>query len=565
MTVPRHPQLTVKVAPLSELFSGLVRFKLPWFQRAYAWQVPHVGRLLTNLFEDFQAPPDEQYYMLGNIMLAPSDITREAVIIDGHQRIVTMTILFAVLRDLETDPERRATLHARISSEPEGSDKMSKSYHLQPQPMLKEFFHTLIQKPGATALEPDETPSILTETERNIIENRDYLRSELSSEGVSQEVRRDLANFLEKACHVVVRIADTEDNAWQMLRVEEETRLDFHKADRAKATLVGVMPQHQRERAALVWDECQNVLGSQDTYNLLENVRCMKARKRSSAPLESDICRLFSLDKDGEVFMDTIFKPRAQTMAAIRTGTLSAGNKTQSGTTQVIARSTQLMNWVNRDIWMPAALQWIETRGVDAPQTKEFFLSLERLVWIQRLAGIDSPRQERRINRLLSQIDSRSPPEDMNTLMIESTLRRQALNSLKRVNFRRKHITSALLRRVSVEMGDSLSIFNTQQEPTVEHVLPLSPSEKSHWCRTFKTAKIRKNYVNRLGNLTFLTPSENQLAGNQEWSIKREICEGSKFSISKAAAQNEEWNQQIIEKRTDHMIALLFKAWDLPT
>ena len=43
--------ISVRVLSLSELFSETFRFRLPYFQRAYAWHTVEVSRLLANVLE----------------------------------------------------------------------------------------------------------------------------------------------------------------------------------------------------------------------------------------------------------------------------------------------------------------------------------------------------------------------------------------------------------------------------------------------------------------------------------------------------------------------------------
>src|SRR5262245_39984483 len=89
--------INVEVLRLEELFSSRFRFYLPWFQRAYAWGEEHASRLLADVLRAMTGP--KKRYFLGHVKLAKPNNRPDSAIIDGQQRAITLTILFALLRD----------------------------------------------------------------------------------------------------------------------------------------------------------------------------------------------------------------------------------------------------------------------------------------------------------------------------------------------------------------------------------------------------------------------------------------------------------------------------------
>ncbi|MEV0112447.1 DUF262 domain-containing protein [Streptomyces sp. NPDC050844] len=79
-------------------------FRIPNYQRPYAWQVEHVEQLLDDLAETLETGGDEPYF-LGAIVLVKGPQDAQAEVIDGQQRLTTLTILLAVLRNLAGDPD----------------------------------------------------------------------------------------------------------------------------------------------------------------------------------------------------------------------------------------------------------------------------------------------------------------------------------------------------------------------------------------------------------------------------------------------------------------------------
>lgn len=88
---------------IGEVFSERYAFVVPPYQRPYAWQIEHAGELLADLLSylgDTETAIDElNPYFLGSVVLIKSDHP-DAQIVDGQQRLMTLTILLAVLRSL---------------------------------------------------------------------------------------------------------------------------------------------------------------------------------------------------------------------------------------------------------------------------------------------------------------------------------------------------------------------------------------------------------------------------------------------------------------------------------
>jgi uncharacterized protein with ParB-like and HNH nuclease domain len=87
-------------------------FEIPVFQRPYAWTKDQVDDLLDDLLFAMRRDEDEPYF-LGNIVLIKSNDPNSKVV-DGQQRLTTLTMLLCVLRELEEDGNVKSELDAYI-------------------------------------------------------------------------------------------------------------------------------------------------------------------------------------------------------------------------------------------------------------------------------------------------------------------------------------------------------------------------------------------------------------------------------------------------------------------
>ena len=541
--------IAVKVISLGELFSDAYRFRLPYFQRAYAWRTAEVGRLLTDILGAMGQAPEKNRYLLGNLMLAKEPNKPDTALVDGHQRIMTLTILFAVLRDLENGEETKARLQGFIS----GSD-----YRLVPQENLADFCRRFVQEPGATEADPGADRAELSETERNIIDNRDDLRAKLSGPKITPQIRGALADFLADRCCVIASAVRDENEAWRILRIEEETRLQFDATARAKASLLSIVPRGDRIACQRIWEQCEARLGSTDMHALLGHLRTLKLRKSFEKPLEIDIAEGFALDKPGRGrdFMEHELLPACERFAALRHPQF--GGRAHR---EAIKASIDRLCWINSQLWVPAALLWVARKSEDR-ETALFFSRLERLVWMMRLAGHDPSRQQRRIVQLLGEIDRGVKIEAMRELEIGKSIREAALLNLRSTTFDSKRYCTRVLRRISIALRQDPGPVDIAKV-TVEHVLPRSWSAKSGWRHHFPNKNAVEIHAHRLGNLTFLTAAENQAVDTFDWAAKRRVLARSRLVLSNRLRTIKDWTPAVIVNRTEELIRILFEAWDM--
>lgn len=547
-------QLSAKVVDVGELLSGEHRYRLPWFQRAYAWQIAHVWRLTDSIIDALRQPEREQGLHLGTLTLARKSETGETAIVDGHQRMMTLTILFAVLRDLEDDAKERARLDLMIATAAPDGQRL---YHFIASPVLEEFCATYVQEPGASEVMYENDALELSATERNIIDNRDSLRERLGR--LTAQERRDIAHFVACRCHLVLHILDDENAAWEMLRIQEETRMDFSEADQARWTILAVVPPRERRQASRIWDECESLVEPGDLYAMLGHLRLIARRKRLRQTLELEVSESYDLANASMPFFENVMLPAARHTERLRTRDFGRSAKLRE-----LAVVVDRLHWIDRHLWMPPALRWLSINGASHPSTLKFFARLMRVSWLIKIAGLDPSRQQARTVSLLDEIDEVESVDDMASLAVDTALEREALANLRTQNFCGKHYANPVLRLIETAMATDPGPVD-RRHVTVEHVLPRNPPRRSDWSRIFRGNRDIAVYVNRLGNMTFLSSEANQEADTRDWEAKKPILAASAFAMTRRAAEAATWDASLIRARTEELIEVLFKALEKDT
>lgn len=226
---------------VGQLFKDDSRLIIPRFQRSYEWKEANV----EEFYNDFVKTSDDNLNFLGNIVL---DASKPGYfqIIDGQQRLITITILCAAIRDIlreEIKTDLANQLVSKIDSTYlqtgvsfSGSSEQS-SYKLTPSKELEDFFYIYVQKGGEAARK------ILprTTSHKNVVRAYKRLRKLLSDEKLSSNVDFDQkVKFLEMAMdriHKIVLITIkiyNQDSAYAIFESFNAKRVDLSVADLVK-------------------------------------------------------------------------------------------------------------------------------------------------------------------------------------------------------------------------------------------------------------------------------------------------------------------------------------------
>ncbi len=558
----------VSVCTVETLFGQKNTLHLPWFQRAYAWREDNVLRFLSDILGAMDSPKPR--YSLGHIHLAGPQGATTLAIIDGHQRAITLAMLFAILRDVTatdntlTNDERRrlrrrldGVLRVDGDASIGATSEVVSRWRLQTQPQMAGFFERYVQMPGATMHQPPDNLGSLTQIERNLIANRDKLQTLIAAEDFSSR-RLALTEFLLTGCHVIVVNVDDEDEAWSMLGIEQSTRLPHDNSELAKIALIYAMPIVEQEPAGRIWEVAQDQVGRERMSELMSHLRTAKLEKRSTKPLEAELQQLYALNHDGLGFMTNVLQPSVEALRRIDARQIGTGSLAGA-----IGRHLEVLNWLDHRHWVAPALVWLTTKGDQHPETELFFARLDRLGWMLRLAGTDPNEQENRFMRLTSAVRRNSSVTNWPELSISSATLDAALKILRSRTFYYKHMCNRVLRRLCFQLGQDPGLIDGAKV-SIEHILPRNPPVDRKWTNDFATVAVVDAFTDRLGNLALLTGLQNRRADTNDWPVKRELLKVSGFGLSIEAVAHAKWTPKTIEARTEKLIKALFAEWGLP-
>lgn len=90
---------SANLSPLQSVLDDSRSFRIPPYQRRYTWEVTRIEELWEDVVELYKDPDHKKdEYLLGSIVTV---VNREGVedVVDGQQRLVSLTLMFCALRD----------------------------------------------------------------------------------------------------------------------------------------------------------------------------------------------------------------------------------------------------------------------------------------------------------------------------------------------------------------------------------------------------------------------------------------------------------------------------------
>ena len=248
--------ISAKELPLGKVFTPDFRFTIPSFQRAYIWKTENILQLVSDLDDACKSPGTP--YFLGSLILVREGDNRYDVI-DGQQRLVSLSIIIAVLRDLERDPDLMRQLDALLV---EPGDKL-RGIVTEPRLTLRErdaaFFREHVQEDNLESVFDMNDDDLATAAQRNIVANIRKTYDEISNWSASE--RQQFAQYLVNEVTLVIVTTDDLDGAHRIFDVMNMRGLPLTPSDVFKARATASLSTAELDVYAARWDDIIDPLG----------------------------------------------------------------------------------------------------------------------------------------------------------------------------------------------------------------------------------------------------------------------------------------------------------------
>jgi hypothetical protein len=541
----------------------MYRLGVPLNQREYRWEEKHV----TTLFKDLTRAigDEESEYFLGTIVTIPRGPDYLEVV-DGQQRLTTITILLAEIRDylIQNGEDLIAEKIENNFLTEIDSDKRERVTKLSLNVDDNDFFRSMItagkkkQRPEPTLESHELIKNAFAEARKHIsrilagYDKKDY------GNALNRWIR-----YLEQGARIILLEVPTVANAFKMFETLNDRGLKTSQADLVKNYLLGQAGNRvveAQQKWALMRSGLETLEENEITLTFLrqamiairghlrENEVYEAVQEKAKGP-QTALQFLSSLEILSTVYV-SIFNPEHEKWNAYPDST---------------RRAIQTLNLLNIRGLRPLRLA-VASKFTPKEADKAFRMFI---VWSVRLI-IASTTSKGSVEEPLANAAHAVFVGDIKT----ASALRTAVSTIVPVDeeFKRAFevatVSKAALARYylrSLEMaakGEATPWFipnDDKQAINLEHVLPEQPGEK--W-PTFDedTARV---YVRRIGNLALLLAKSNSDLRSDSFKTKRRVYEGTPYILTNMIAKSPSWTKDAIALRQKRLADLALKAWPL--
>lgn len=551
--------LTAKEQSLAKIFSGDYVFTIPGYQRPYAWGKEQAQELLDDLLGALNGAPEQLNeaapYFLGSIVLIKAEHSAEATVVDGQQRLTTLTLLLSAIRATVHDGLVQTGITKRIYEHGDVVSATQARYRLSLRERDREFFRQYMQHEGGL--------KALSALNANLPDAQARLRGnvEVFMEGLSKLPQSELTRlvqFVITRCYLVTVATPDLDSAYRIFGVLNSRGLDLSATDILKAEIIGAIPTEMRNKYTQQWEDAEENLGRDEFGDLFGHIRMIYRKAKPQGTLLKEFKDHVTPFQKPRVFLDEVLLPMAEAFGELR----NADYASQKYAEQV----NEHLSWLNRlefKDWVPPALAFFVRHRNEPETVLRFFRDLERLGYsmLVRKSGVNARIE--RFSALTGAIEKGLDLDELTSPLQLTPLEQHetyaALNGPLYESHSPRTLAILLLRldRLLSSAGASYQ----HHVVSVEHVMPQQPAPNSQWQSWVPDTKTHQRWVHRLGNLTLLSRNKNSSASNYEFEKKKTayFTKGgvSSYALTTQVLQHSTWTEDVMQKRQDEMLKVL--------
>lgn len=549
-------------------------FAIPVYQRNYDWNLVQCKQLLFDIIETGKNEKVNAHF-IGSIVYVHDDVytasgLTELTIIDGQQRLTTITLIFIALYRLAQQLEN-PTLVSRIH----------KTY------LINEF------APEAEKLKLKPTDNnkealrhILNSSEgeefngySRIIENFNFFKSHINKENFDTVLRG-----LNKLIFVDIALDRQKDNPQRIFESLNSTGLELSQADLIRNyILMGLSRTNQEKIYKSYWEVIE------------KNAKDEILNKSRVSDFIRDYLTLINkeIPNKGEVYVK--FKSQYPTTTIDELENVLADlkslvkyyNKLINPKKEIDKDIRTQLEYINRleiNVAFPFLMKVYEDYSnsiIDKPTFISVLNLVQSYTWRRFILGLPTNALNKIFMGLYYHKDFKK--EDYLTsiqkiLLKLSRVQRfprnaEVINALKEkdvYNIKPKN-RIYLLERLENFNNIEHVVIEGNSDITIEHIFPQNPDPK--WKIELGQEEynfIKENYLNTIGNLTL--SGNNGKLGNKPFIEKRDMNidgkeQGYKFSrlwLNRDLKEKDKWNKEEIEKRANEISERFMKIWEMP-
>lgn len=511
-------------------------YRIPEYQRPYVWGDDQVGELLEDVRRACDSNPDAHYF-LGSMVLQKNahrtDTTsyEEYDLLDGQQRLTTLFLLHAVIRDLASDTTRKDNCQTAVYQMANPDDRVPERSRIvfDIRDEVRDFVQEFVQKNGGT-LQHDDLRRLAKQKEGDTsVMHMASALLRIHAFFATNTTTDKFFPFLRNNVLMIYVAAEGLEDAFQLFTVMNNRGIKLRNSDILKAQNLKELPECDRKAQAKKWEAIENRFG-EEFDNFLSHIRTILVKQKAGVNLLKE-------------YEENIYHPRE----------FDRSTQTYNSKTPLLTKGKATFDFIDRHYRHYVAL--FDTRHFSVAQNYAIDnqltlmqLGLEAEHWIAPLLAYFDRHKEHRLIEFLRLLDNKVSADWMVALTptdrvknanaiiqaIESIPDLDALFAAPVFDFNASSLSNTfdgevygrrfaryLLLKLDLISHGNTTRFQPPLTLSIEHILPQNPKDDSQWRKDFTDGE-RAEWTDKLGNLIFLSRHKNSAQGNLDFTLKKE-------------------------------------------
>lgn len=563
------PQMTSKTKSIGEIFTGTTKFEVPKHQRDYSWTAIEVEELFTDI-ESSQAKSAPAYYVGMLVLVEPRAAGGRYQILDGQQRLTTLTLIFAAARDwcrshgLEPDANR-------IQAEFIGFSDYGQSEH-DPRIILNSNNRTIFEQFVVNGPNEEE-PGDLEKTNALLLAAgarcATLLAQLIASSRRRSDQKQKLYDFIkyirDNVQATVVEVNEPED-AYTIFEALNDRGLELSIFDLLKNHIYRELGAKNESTANFHWDK------------LATNLRERKP---------DEFIRIFWILRHGRIQKGTLFtRIREKYSGSIKAQALiremvddsdlyasldSPDGDTWQGFGDALRDDIRAISILGGNQSRPVLLAALKADWREADLRRLTGAVIALIVRYQIIGRERTGALEIFCADLAHEIfsSSLSPSEasakirafypDDTKFRNDFTVYEEA--RAQRTKYFLARLNRAMWKSENPNDAEELEVIRDTERVNIEHIFPKRHESVASWAAVAKAHPDMPDLVNRLGNQCLLAKGTNNRVGNKDFATKRNAYVKSQLPDTKGVAKHTEWTPVEIQARQEKLAELAVRIW----
>ncbi len=549
-------------ANLLTLIKGPKQFVIPIYQRTYSWKLAQCQKLFEDILSISKNDKINGHFV-GSIVYFQESIhtvsdVPELLVIDGQQRLTTITLLIAALKeflennqvDIETTPSKLQNYYL-FNPEEDGDLKFKLL-------LTRNDKNTLFNILNGVSLEENHS--------LRVKENYDYF-----SKLITKDNAVDLYNGLMRLFVVDVALEKDKDNPQLIFESLNSTGLDLSQADLIRNyILMGQELESQTHLYEKYWYPMQVSYGDDYSSYFDWFMRDYLSVVTGSIPKIGYVYESFKQyvesDKSSDNIEEIVSDIYRYSEFYVR---LRLGKEPNTKLREAFKRLSTLKVIVSYPFLLPIYNDY-EDGLIDNEEFLSIILLVESYVFRRAICGIPTNSLNKTFATFYKGVKKESYLE---SIMAEFIL----LDGYKRFPSNQEFISELKQKDVynfrnRNYLLDLLENYNRKErvhvdEYTIEHIMPQNPKLNDEWVGMLgeNWKDVQDKYLHTIGNLT-LTAYNSELS-DRSFSEKKKMEGGfddSPVRINRFLKEVDTWNEQNINLRAESLTDIAKNIWASP-